>query len=64
MFEMKQPDSRVDLKTLLDRIRVIHDIISYNKTMNLSKKYEVWIDVHHGLIDELEHMIIEDLGRL
>lgn len=61
MFPINQSTKHEDLKTMLDRIKVIDDIITYNYTFNLPTKYEVWLNTHKDLIEELEFMIKQDL---
>ena len=61
MFDYRQPTLCDDLKVLLNRVKVIEDIISYNSTLALGEKYFVWIASHRELIEELEYMIKEDL---
>ena len=63
MFEHFQPSKSEDLHCLMGKIKVINDIISYNVTCQLDAKYNVWIDRHQDLIEELEFMIKEDLIR-
>ena len=61
MFEYKQPSKFEDLECLLHKVKVIDDVVSYNTTVALDKKYFIWIERHRDLIDELEYMIKEDL---
>lgn len=63
MFEVYQSNKREDLNTMLARLKVVDDIISYNNTFNLGEKYDNWIYRHRDLIEELEYMIKEDLVR-
>jgi len=64
VFEFRQSNKVEDLNTMLERCRVIDDLVSYNNTFNLDKKYMDWIYRHRDLIDELEFMIKEDLTNL
>jgi len=64
VFEFRQPSKSEDLNTMLSRLKVVDDIITYNFTFNLPVKYEVWLNAHKDMIEELEYMINEDLSKL
>lgn len=60
VFHKRIPTKYEDIKCLKDRINVINDIIVFNTTIALPKKYRVWLEQHKSLIEELEFMINED----
>jgi len=61
MFEFQQTSKSQDLHCLLEKIKLMDDVISYNTTQVMGKKYFVWLERHKDAIDELEYMIKEDL---
>jgi hypothetical protein len=50
-----------DAQCLLQRVLLINDVVTFNCTMNLGKKYQNWVDEHHELINELVNMLISDI---
>ena len=61
MFKFAQSTKHEDLKCLYQRMSAIDDLISYNLTIQLPKKYVAWKRNHEEMISTLKSMIKEDL---
>lgn len=58
---LKQTTKYEDLTCMLEKVKLINDVFTFNSTLSMGKKYAVWLEKHQNLVDELEFMINEDL---
>ena len=53
-----------DATSLLIKVQIMHDLVSYNSTLLLGKRYQDWLDTHECMIEDLITMLEEDIKAI